>query len=910
MAKYYTNIDISNYDTADKIEEYFRTLGYLNGQNSQYLDKSSGCPHANWMDSNKTVFVAMNNISVLNKIIVIVAKTVDSTQLEQVKLMFGGNPTYEDTTSNVNYSYYEFIRPDLSAIDLTGVNSFETLKSKLEEYNYSAAEGNSQSAGVFYKTELSNINNATGEDNELLYEGATSYYTLLTMIGGLDVGIIFYDTTEHLNTSVSRLKRFYSNENNYDSIYYYKAFESEKILLIYHSNIGKLDWLDLSKMQTLAEAKEQINAQGFRDIGTQNFDSWGQQKTIDDNTISIRVSNTNDITAYVYVYSTNELAQARYNELKTQSLGDNGWQRLSVKDKAVIAYQLPKSQIFIYPENFDTTQMQTQEEVNSYLTNAGYTFVESINVAEDAPAHSYTIASIAGTTGAPEGAICQAMIKVSNIEQRNQILVQYAYGVCFDTAEHAATYYGTMKSQMTNNENTIVLRLDNDNKFILYYLIEKGNNGGSTENKRTFQLDMVAVNDSTLYNVLTAGSHIITVAGVDSNNAPGPQSNSINFEVTEVPLTFNITGGELSEISFRNNTNEQQNPNTCRSFGGHFIVEINGGIKKAIKSITILDNEEEILSGNRNSYTGKGCMDINTTSADFYFNKQVSNVTINCELENEVWYAITTQNDIPDQIDSVIVQGVTDQGISSLNPFVIKVKLKNPTQYTITRDCITPNQTLQGISFDKDSGCALLAFSAPTEAMYIHINAIPVTTYTLTAQELPEGYSLLTNNISNALYNEVKIQGPINSIAQTQCSVSNWEPRMSQYNLENGIYTFWFGQGFNENGVLRLSVYDTSTIEKEKIIPQLVVNSSYDGVGASLSRGYCLPRYNIQDENGRSLRDDTILLTKPEGDTNTYMLSANLTEGNGKIWNITNDSLMLQLFSNDPTRITINIEKK
>lgn len=40
MAKYYTNIDISNYDTADKIEEYFRTLGYLNAQNSQYLDKS------------------------------------------------------------------------------------------------------------------------------------------------------------------------------------------------------------------------------------------------------------------------------------------------------------------------------------------------------------------------------------------------------------------------------------------------------------------------------------------------------------------------------------------------------------------------------------------------------------------------------------------------------------------------------------------------------------------------------------------------------------------------------------------------------------------------------------------------------------------------------------------------------
>ena len=437
MAKYYTNIDISNYSTTDEIEEYFRTLGYLDPQKARYLDKPMSCPQAAWMNSDKNAFMAFNNLSVLNKTVVILAKTAVSTYLEQMKIMFNEDPTYEDTTSNVNYNYYEFIRPDLSTIDLTGVNSFETLKSKLEEYSYSAAEGDGQSIGVFYKKDLSNISSVAGE-NGPLYNGATSYYALLSQTGGQDVRIIFYDTVEHLNLSVSVLKDYYGDESNFDCIYYYKTFESEKILLIYTTNIGKLDWLDLSKMQTLSEAKEQINSQGFRDIGSQSFNSWGQQKTVDDNTISIRVSNTNDITAYAYVYSTNELAQAKYNELKAQDLGDNGWQRLAIKDKTVIAYQLPKSQVFIYPENFDTTQMQTQEEANSYLTNAGYTFVDSMSDPEVAPDHTYTIMSTTGIEGVPEGAICQIAMKVSNTKQGNQTLVQYASGACFDTAEHAA----------------------------------------------------------------------------------------------------------------------------------------------------------------------------------------------------------------------------------------------------------------------------------------------------------------------------------------------------------------------------------------------------------------------------------------------------------------------------------------
>lgn len=265
MAKYYTNIDISNCSTADEIEEYFRTLGYLDPQKAQYLNKPMGCPQAAWMDPDKNAFMAFNNLSVLNKTVVILAKTTVSTYLEQMKIMFSEDPTYEDTTSNVNYNYYEFIRPDLSAIDLTGVNSFETLKSKLEEHSYSAAEGDAQSIGIFYKKDLSNL-----DDN---YSGATSYYALLSQTGGKDVRIIFYDTVEHLNTSISNLKKYYSNEEGFNSIYYYKTFESEKILLIYTANIGKLDWLDLSKMQTLSEAKEQINSQGFRDIDSQSFDS-------------------------------------------------------------------------------------------------------------------------------------------------------------------------------------------------------------------------------------------------------------------------------------------------------------------------------------------------------------------------------------------------------------------------------------------------------------------------------------------------------------------------------------------------------------------------------------------------------------------------------------------------------------
>lgn len=549
--------------------------------------------------------------------------------------------------------------------------------------------------------------------------------------------------------------------------------------------------------------------------------------------------------------------------------------------------------------------MQTQEEANTYLANAGYTFVDSIGDPKDAPDHSYSIVSTTGIEGVPEGMTCQIVMKVSNTKQGNQILVQYARGGCFDTVEHAASCYETMKSQISEGESQVILRLDNDNKFIYSYLIDKTTDGGSTEDKRTSQLYKFAVENPELYNALTVGSHTITVAGVDSNNVPGPQSNPVSFEVTEVPLTFNVTGAESSEVILKD-ANEQQNPSTCRSFGGYFTIT-NKDAGKAIKSITVLDNGKEILSGDRNSYTGNGYMYISTTSADFQFYQIVSNITINCEIESEVWYTITTQSNIPDQIDRVIVEGVTDQGVSSLNPLFIKVKLKNPTQYTITEDCIAPNETLQEIGFDKESGYATLRFSAPTEAMYIHINAVPATTYTLTAKEIPDGYSLLTSNISNALYNEVKVQGPVGSIAQTNCSISSWGVSASQYNLETGIYTFWFNHGFDENGVLDFSVYNISTIEKEKIIPQLVVNSTYDGVSASLTRGYCLPGYSMSDENGVSLSSDTISITKPEGDTNSYILFANLT-GDGKIYNVTNDSLIFDLWSTGSVTITVDIK--